>query len=142
MLGGPDNATVAALSLDAVTPNAERLIEDAYEIWDPFGELLVILDGGPRKSISDANPPAAPAGKPKNPTASAPTPFASPRDSAAPSLTPEMAPVDDLSSTKGKLPQRKSKGARKKPKEDSHEAKQLGAPDEPQLFIEFPSKKP
>lgn len=42
--GGPDNASVAILSLESSVdlPSAESL----YEIWDPFGEMQIIVASG------------------------------------------------------------------------------------------------
>lgn len=43
MLGGPDNASVVAVSFNALKVNVETHISGVYEVWDPFGELQVMF---------------------------------------------------------------------------------------------------
>jgi PPM family protein phosphatase len=142
MLGGPDNASVAALSLDALKADPETQLDSCFEVWDPFGELHVIVDRGLRRHASTA-----------------------PGRSLAPERTPAAGPaVDDQAterdqklvgqqdgksplkagvrgaSPKGKL-SKNSKGSRKtRVKEAAADVRSEDGSDVPQLLIEFPHK--
>lgn len=142
MLGGPDNASVAALSLDALAVNAETHFDGAYEVWDSFGELQVMFDRGPRRYASTSPQHALAVDVPKKLAATPLPPIMSLEDKATPATTGQGAATEEQSTTKGKLQQKKPKGSRKKPKESSADAEERGEADEPQLLIEFPNKKP
>ena len=123
--GGLDNASVAMVSLDTQIMNCKHYHEIGYEIWDPYGELQIIMDiMSDRKNVSVKS-----------------------SIETTKSSNIEVAPKtpnrrsDNKNSTVGKrMPKRT--GATKKHKDDS--PKLEGKIDEgnntkekPQLFIEF-----
>ncbi len=124
--GGPDNASAAMISLGVTIDEGLPQIDGCLEVWDPFGELQVIVETPQRPMFT---PPNA-------------------RKSASPTVpklsVPETPPATDLppdgiavvgqkrirSTRKGKAATAKSRRAEK--------AKDK--PDVPQLLIEFPKK--
>lgn len=155
MLGGPDNASVAAVSMSALLGDGEPLLDASFEVWDPFGELQVMFDRGAKRFSSNAGaqaPQQTPSPTP-NPTP-APAPIAAsipintnahsdgPRKTEKPPVgkdaTVAAPPEEDR---KDKQQQRKSKKAKMKP----HPAGGDKSTDEaevPQMLIEFPNKTP
>lgn len=142
MLGGPDNASVVALSMDALSDALTSQIDMAYEVWDPFGDLQVILDRA-RPDLDDK----ARSPMPMNPSAST-RPSGSSRQNDAPAddqpksvSTPacESAPVSSTTSRKPSKP--RGKGSRKaKIKETKVENAPEAEGNAPQLIIDFPHK--
>ncbi|WGS50113.1 serine/threonine-protein phosphatase [Paraburkholderia sp. D15] len=142
MLGGPDNASVVALSVDALSADPGAQVESAFEVWDPFGDLCVMFDRG--RSYRTNGPSSISA------NLKAGAPESSPQDTSAagnPEAEGEL-PMEERSvgtAAKGK-PSRQKSGSRRKAKvkgvkieggpEDGHEG------EAPQLSIEFPHKKP
>lgn len=141
MLGGPDNATVAALSLDAIAVNEETQIHDVCEVWDPFGELQVMFERGPRRYAA-ASPQKAPAAQsPKQSSASSLSPPTSPGKRVTPATEPQAPPIDERSAAKGKGHQKKARSPRKKIQQGAADVEERKEVDDLQLFIEFPNKK-
>lgn len=136
MLGGPDNASVAAVGMGALSGDADPLLDSAFEVWDPFGELQVMFDRGARRYPSSV-PTPAPSALPTTPK-TAPTPQGEPStDSAA--MGPAATPVPTSQAPKEK--QRKPKKGKKKLEEAGAEQSEELV-DVPQLLIEFPNKTP
>lgn len=134
MLGGPDNASVVALSIEALSEASIPQVDSAYEVWDPFGELHVIFDRNRRYTpippvkqaeahlvVGDAALIASGGVQPADKTSSEPGPS-------------DTAVRDKPSKQKGKSG-RKAKGKDAKG-DDEHKAEG----EAPQLFIEFPFK--
>lgn len=126
MLGGPDNASVAAVSMEALSGESDPPLESSFEVWDPFGELQVIFDRGASRYPSQAPMPTSSA-HPVVPKTGAS------QQASAGAPAPGVEPAQDK--------QRKPKKGKKKPDEAS--AKNVeGSVDVPQLLIEFPNKTP
>lgn len=142
MLGGPDNATVAALSLDALAVNAETHLHGVYEVWDPFGELQIMFDCGPRQYVATSPQQASAADTPKHVYAAPLPPVVSPGNETKPANSRQEEPTDEGSATKNMAHQKKPRSSRKKPKQSPADPGEHRDADEPQLFIEFPNKKP
>jgi PPM family protein phosphatase len=141
LLGGPDNASVAALSLDALAAiDAETYLDGSYEVWDPFGDLQVIFDRGPRRYASTSPQKEPAVGAPKPPAASPVLPAEDRAEKAAPGSADHDVAPEQQSTPKGKPQQKKSKGSRKKRKESLAAGEERGAADVPQFLIEFPNK--
>lgn len=140
MVGGPDNASVAALSLDALAADVDPHLDGSYEVWDPFGELQVFFDRGSRRygSVSPQRDPEVK--QPKPPDATDVEPDAS-HDKNLSTSVPNL-PAGKQSNPKTKLQPKKSRGARKKPKGPSTDVEERQGADVPQLLIEFPNKTP
>jgi serine/threonine protein phosphatase PrpC len=143
MLGGPDNASVVALSIEALSGAPIPRVDSAYEVWDPFGELHVIFDHNRRYT------PAAPLHPPRNIMKEAESllltgdtkQIASGRAEYVDSPPPEPAPSD--AAVRDKPPKQKSKSSRKaKGKDAKGDDKRKVEGEVPQLFIEFPLKAP
>lgn len=139
MLGAPDNASVAALSIDALKADPETHLDSSFEVWDPFGELHVLFDRDSRRFLSTAPPPSLEAPRSKVPAAD----VKQPERQAEGNVPSEQKLVDaalgnEARKAKG---QKKSKGGRKS---RATGAKVAGEPAEqgevPQLLIEFPHK--
>ncbi len=145
MLGGPDNASVAVLSLDALTGDPEPYLDGAFEAWDPFGELQVIFDRGQRRFESTSRPHAHAAEASQQVVAPPPTPVDI-QDTKPPKSPDSGEPAAGLGVNaeqqgvaKGRPP-KKSKATRKKRRASPSEAEDRGETEVPQLLIEFPSK--
>jgi len=121
MLGGPDNASVAAVGMGALSVDADPLLDFAFEVWDPFGELQVMFDRGDRRYPSTK-----------------PAPHVEPRTDAV-AIIPAPTSVPSAKAPKGK--QRKPKKGKKTTEEASAEQSEEPV-DVPQLRIEFPNKTP
>lgn len=137
MLGGPDNASVAAVSMEALSGESDPLLVSSFEVWDPFGELQVIFDRGARRYPSRALTPASgalPMGANAGalPQASAPT---------APTPAESSAVPDPVVQSEKDKQLRKPRKRKRKTDESSTE-KAEDAVDVPQLLIEFPNKTP
>lgn len=141
MLGGPDNASVAALCIDALSEALAPQIDSAYEVWDPFGDLHVILDRVNRDPTTARSPiqgnaavdPASSESSRYNdePAGGRPESGSGPvRKSAPASSAPDRKPS-----------KQKGRGGRKtKAKDTKVEGDPEAERDAPQLFIEFPHK--
>ena len=137
MLGGPDNASVAAVSMEALSGESDPLLASSFEVWDPFGELQVIFDRGARrypfrglKPASDTLPMGSNAGA--LPQASAPT---------APTPTDSSAVPDQVVQAEKEKQLRKPRKRKRKVDDASTENAKVEV-DVPQLLIEFPNKTP
>lgn len=129
--GGPDNATAAMLSLGAAIDDGMPNIDGCLEVWDPFGELQVIV-APLRPSTSPSQPLAPVAAKP------APAPDVLPPEAVAEASVEVEAPQEATAAgaTKKGRSVRKGKSAAKgQPAEKSQERTTV-----PQLLIEFPNK--
>lgn len=127
MLGGPDNASVAVVSMEALSGEVDSLLDSSFEVWDPFGELQVIFDRGSSRSSFRQRPLASTANAVKHISG------ASPQAS-------EGALLSNVGVLKDKQ-QRKTRKGKKNP--DMANAKSVEGPvDTPQLLIEFPNKTP
>ncbi len=129
--GGPDNASAAMVAVGGAIDDGMPHIDGCVEIWDPFGELQVIVE------------------LPRLPTAPAliaPAPIAP--QIASPSIsklssgeTPQAA--KSYQESAGPTPQKKGRPSRKgkgAPVRDQQVEKAKAKPDVPQLLIEFPNK--
>lgn len=141
MLGGPDNASVAALSFNALAADAEPHLDNAYEVWDPFGELQVIFDRGPRRHALTSPQQAPAVNAPKQSPASPAPPVESREQKAVVVAASQDTLTEQQSAPKGKHQQKRSKGSRKKSKESPASVEERGETDVPQLLIEFPTNK-
>lgn len=141
MLGGPDNASVAVLCIDALSEALAPQIDSAYEVWDPFGDLHVILDRGnpdptTARSPIQGNAAVDPASSESSryngePAGGGPESGSGPVHKSAPA---NSAPDRKPSKQKGR-------GGRKtKAKDTKVEGDPEAERDAPQLFIEFPHK--
>lgn len=137
MLGGPDNASVAAVNTEVLSGELDPHLDSSFEVWDPFGELQVIFDRGARRYTS--NVPTSES----SPIATAQNVGASPQAIAQPApkqAEPSATPVLSDEVVKDK---RQRKPKRKKIKLDEASTEKADDPvDVPQLFIEFPNKTP
>jgi len=146
MLGGPDNASVAVLSLDALAVDIDPHLDGAFEAWDPFGELQVMVDRVQPRLEPTSRQQAPAADSPKQVAATPPPPVKSPGRNASPApVSGESAPSHDVhaeqqSATRVRQQQQKSKGTRKKRKASPSGAEDRGEAEVPQLLIEFPNK--
>lgn len=124
--GGPDNASVAIISLDVKVDNPALHQETEYDIWDPFGEMRLIVDVEPRIPTTSKRP-----------------------EINAPKSTAHEAPVSPAKNPgaqtkagqpKSKRTGRPRKSKRSQPVRDSEIGKSDDAKEVPQLHIEFPKK--
>lgn len=144
--GGHDNASACVMGLALDAQEREPEFSSALEIWDPFGDLQIIVSQtpaiaaakpsnrvGPSDARADAHHPAPPVMglvEPERPDAV---------EAAEPSATP-------FASEKSQKKPRKTNGPKKtKPSKNRKSAEGDGAhatPDEPPLFVmEFQSKQ-
>jgi len=137
MLGGPDNASVVALGVDALSAASAPEVDSAYEVWDPFGELHVIVDhyrSYPSKASSRA---------PASATVDEGSPALSGHTESEGKQARDPAPVE--APAKRKPSKQKGRGNRKAKEKDvkgeSEDERQADG-EAPQLFIEFPHKAP
>lgn len=136
MLGGPDNASVAAVSMGALSGDADPLLDGSFEVWDPFGELQVLFDRATRRYLPSA-PMQAPSALPAGSKA---TPASEAEVRQEPTVAaPAGPPAPSADAPKGK--QRKPKKGKKKPEDAGAEHSEEPA-EVPQLLIEFPNKTP
>ena len=142
MLGGPDNASVAVLSLDTPAVDVDLHLDGAFEVWDPFGELQVMFDRGPRRFASTSQQPSREVDAPRQLAAPPVPPVEPSTEKATTTADGHDAPTERQGSPNGGQQQKKSKGSRKKRKESPTEADERGKADVPQLLIEFPNKTP
>lgn len=137
MLGGPDNASVVAISVDALSTIPAPEVDSTYEVWDPFGELHVMFDRGHRYP-SATSPPVS-----DGTTMDAGSQGASgygvlPADGQS---RHKGKPAG--SAAKGKAGKPKARGGRKaKARNEKGEGAGSTEGEVPQLFIEFPHKTP
>lgn len=143
MLGGPDNASVVALNIEALSEASVPQVDSAYEVWDPFGELHVIFDRSRRYTPVEPLHPLGNTVKEAGSLALAgdagqiASGRADRNDSKRPAATQRDAVVRD------KPPKQRSKGGRKAKDKDAKGDNERKAEGEaPQLFIEFPFKAP
>lgn len=129
--GGPDNATAAMLSLGESIDEGMPQIDGCLEVWDPFGELLVIVEPT-RAPTSPAQQPAPIPAK----TAPAPSPSAPPAVAEASPAPEEPEEAKAVAATKKGRSARKAKAAAKGQQADKTQEKAAV----PQLLIEFPNK--
>ena len=137
-LGGPDNASVAAIAVDALSAEPSAQLDWGFEVWDPFGELQVIFDRGLRRYPS-ATPTPAPQATPSPSAAPAPVEAGGKSEGAkkdAPEPSAAAAEKPKGSKAKGKS------GRKTKAKEPAPEREGEPQADVPQLLIEFPNKTP
>lgn len=135
MLGGPDNASVAAVSMEAISGEPDPLLDSSFEVWDPFGELQVIFDRSTRRYPSRAPAPAS------SVLAMAPNAVASPQASAPSALTLADASATPAPTAEATTDKQQRKHRKKKRKPDEGSAEKVEAlVDVPQLRIEFPNK--
>ena len=143
MLGGPDNASVVALSFNALMVNIETYLNDVYEVWDPFGELQVMFDRRAYQSVSSPSQLQSSYNEVK-PLANLPV---APKESTADKLVSgskhKEVPSDEKGALTAKAPQKRSRGPRKKRNlsSESESIRKSEEAEELQLFIEFPNKK-
>jgi serine/threonine protein phosphatase PrpC len=131
-LGGPDNASVALVGLDFGVNNSEPLFESSFEVWDPFGDLHVVVDRQPFRTPA----PITPAVAEEKPESSI---IPSAKKPPAESSNPTESAVKPKPKPKAKA----SKSARKsktKGKELSQASEDESIVEVPQLRIEFPNK--
>ena len=138
MLGGPDNASVAALSLDTPAVDVDLHLVDAFEVWDPFGELQVMFDRGARWFASTSQQPSPKVDAPSRISA----PPAAPVELSVEKAAGHDAPTALQGAPNGRQHQKKPKASVKKGKKSPPEAYQQSEVDVPQLRIEFPNKTP
>ena len=139
MLGGPDNASVVALSMDALKADPEAHLDSSFEVWDPFGELQVLFDRGSRRYPSTGPSPSPEAPRAETPAADAKSPErqAEGKETSEQKLA-DAALGDDGGKAKG---QKKAKGGRKsRAKGAKVERGPADQGEVPQLLIEFPHK--
>lgn len=137
-LGGPDNASVAAIALDALSAEPNAQLDWGFEVWDPFGELQVIFDRELRRPPFAAAK-AAPKAMPTSSADSAPVEAGGNPECAkndAPRLSTAAAGKPKGSKAKSKS-RRKTKAMAKEP---APEGETKPEADIPQLRIEFPNK--
>ncbi|MBP6782908.1 MAG: hypothetical protein KA152_03920 [Verrucomicrobiales bacterium] len=123
--GGPDNASTAMISLAGSIDESMPQIEGCIEVWDPFGELQVIVKM-PKVSSAPVSP-----GLQKDPDAI----LALPSADYSPDRESQRGAESSVSQMKSPSP-RKGKSAEKARKAE----KAKDNPDAPQLLIEFPNK--
>lgn len=130
--GGPDNATAAMLSLGDAINEGMPDVDRCLEVWDPFGELHVIVDPL-RQPTSPAQQPA-PAAK----TAPALSHDVQPPEGEAETSAAAAAPQEARAAgaTKKGRSARKGKSAAKGQRAEKSQEKA----SVPQLLIEFPNK--
>lgn len=123
--GGPDNASVAMISLDVAVDALVHQENYGYNIWDPFGELQIqIIVDSDRRMPTVPNVPESISSKPESLAL---------EGQANLSENPRVQPKG-----KQKRPSRKQKGITTKHKEDVAKSKE--APEISQLIIEYPNK--
>ncbi len=123
--GGPDNASVAMISLDVAVDTPVHQKNYGYDIWDPFGELQIqIIVDSDRRMPTVPNVPESTASKPES--------FAH-QEQANLSGNPGGLPK-----SKQKRASRKQKRITTKHKEDLGKSKE--SPEISQLIIEYPNK--
>lgn len=136
-LGGPDNASVAAIAVDALTADPHAHLEGGFEVWDSFGEVQVIFDQGARRypSTAPSADDAPPAEAPVRPRRDLSARNDSPSQKAVP-------PPSNLVNASGKSKVSKARGRTrvKKPKEATPQDGDEDSNQVPQLLIEFPNK--
>lgn len=148
-LGGPDNASVAALSVDALHADPEAQMDSTFEVWDPFGELQVMFDRSARRYPSTTPAPGVTPAAEVSIASTAPVASSAPSGQASPSHSDGATPSEQAQAevapphaTKGKQ-QKKTKGGRKPRQKERPAQTDDGASAEvPQLLIEFPNKTP
>lgn len=134
--GGPDNASVAMIALDAKIERQPEGGDTGLEVWDPFGEVLLMQSPIPRmpdRAISFRTSTAAPTVVPPVPIHLKVSPAAKPADRAV-----QAAPAKSAKVKRGR-PGKKQEPAAGKDKSYDQEADECKAPA-PQLLIEFPTK--
>jgi serine/threonine protein phosphatase PrpC len=167
--GGPDNASVAAISFpEQLGLPMPGPTEGSLDLWDAFGELS--LFGFPGPIVAAATPSKAPVAQerappqvspaaPSVPAAEEPPPAETPEQAAATAATPEQpvattaatpaAPISSRKTAKGETPRREPAKKRNRRSSGSSKGKAsadaedggLGVEgDRPQLVIEFPKK--
>lgn len=131
--GGPDNATLAMITLPIDAQIETKPDYPCLEIWDAYGELQLICPPPSTARSADARPTITPySSTPTSSTASIPTSIEPVIDASPNSRSPEVSRP------------RRGKVARK-PKKSS-EDRSLGLnksseePEMPQLHMEFPTK--
>lgn len=132
--GGPDNASVALIALNAKIGPPVESGDIGLEVWDPFGELLLMPAPTPRAPERNASPRFN-ATAPTVALATSPEPASAPPDGQAAVANQNTAnnPIKEKRSRPGR---KQKSGARKEADPETVESK--GAV--PQLVIEFPSK--
>jgi hypothetical protein len=133
--GGPDNASAAVIALDGRLDESMPLIDRSLEVWDPFGELQVILE--PQRQAARPLPtrvvtPPHPAQEGISPDLLAAAD--NPRNIASP--PPKRLRI----SRRGKLMEQQGQAAEKPTGEKLADKKPADEKDVPQLLIEFPNK--
>ncbi len=129
--GGPDNATIAMLSFGDDINEGMPNVDGCIEIWDPFGELQLIVDPlrQPKSPSQSLAHDAAKTTPPSSRDVQQPETKASP----AASTTKEASAAG---ATKKVRSARKGKSAAKGQRTEELQKKA----SEPQLLIEFPNK--
>nr|WP_304027410.1 PP2C family serine/threonine-protein phosphatase [Methyloversatilis discipulorum] len=123
MLGGPDNASVVAISVEALQVDSDAPLDSTLEVWDPFGELQVLFERGSRDSAYSAK------------TTISPTKAVAERDTAVNPATTPSKPTN-----KGKQPKKSKSSKKPRQKDDITDANEDNPSEKPQLVIEFPRK--
>lgn len=135
--GGPDNASVALIELGAILERPPESGDMGLEVWDSFGELILM--------------PAPVAGVPDRVTPTPRVPIAPPAAVSTPRFAPEAlkSPVEvRADEAREKAPAKSTKEKRgrssKKQKPEPREDPDLGYEEPkghaPQLLIDFPTK--
>lgn len=140
--GGPDNASVAMIALDAKIERQPEGGDIGLEVWDPFGEVLLMPSPSPRMPDRITSSRASTAASTVVPPVLAKlevSPVETPADEAVPAAP--AAPAKSAKSAKEKRgrPGKKSKPSAGTDKSHAHEIDEGKAPA-PQLLIEFPTK--
>lgn len=131
--GGPDNATAAMLLPGDAINEGMPDVDGCLEVWDPFGELQVIVDPL-RQPTSPTQSPAPVAAK----TGPAPTRDVQPPEAEAETSAAAAAPQEARASgttKKGRSARKGKVAARGQRAEKSQEKASV-----PQLLIDFPNK--
>lgn len=146
MLGGPDNASLAALSIDALQANAEAQMDSCFEVWDPFGDLHVLFEKRQRNysaalPVSAATLTHSPLAVASTPSADAPNEISGRTSSNTATPNKPQPTTRRAQSSKGKSP-KKAKEARRQQRQPTTEAAKEEVGEVPQLLIKFPHKTP
>lgn len=129
--GGSDNATAAMLSLGDAINEGMPDVDGCLEVWDPFGELQVIVDPL-RQSTLPAHPPAPVAAM----TGPAPSRDAQPPE--AETSAAAVAPQEPRAAGGTKKGRSARKGKSTEKDQQAEESQEKASV--PQLLIEFPNK--
>lgn len=132
--GGPDNASVALISLDTKIEIPIESGDIGLEVWDPFGELL-IMPAHTQRAPEKTTLPRVDATAPTVAPATAPEPASALPDERA-AVSNQNAATKSSKEKRGRPGKKQKPAVRKDADPEAVESK--GAT--PQLLIEFPGK--